>query len=138
MAKTKHNKAIARTIVGLGTLWAGAVIWASISGQSATVSAVEKTSLNDPVAAINSAAVLDNTNNAPAVVQNNNTPAANLPVSGVPAATNAVTAQPTPAATNTGTVAPTPAAPAPVITQAPVVTNQPVAAPAPRIRTRAS
>jgi hypothetical protein len=138
MANTKHNKAIARTIVGLGTLWAGAVIWASISGQSATVSAVEKTSLNDPIAAINSTAVLDSTNNTPAVVQSSSTPAVNLPVSRAPTVTNAVTAQPTPAATNTGAVASTPAAPAPAITQAPVVTNQPVLAPAPRIRTRAS
>jgi hypothetical protein len=138
MTNTKHNKAIARTIVGLGTLWAGAVIWASISGQSAAVSAIEKTSLNDPIAATNSAAVLDSTNNTHGVVQSNSTPAANLPVSVVPAVTNTVTAQPTPAAVNTGTVGSTPVTPAPAIIQAPVVTNQSVLAPAPRIRTRAS
>jgi hypothetical protein len=137
MVKNKHNKAIARTIVGLGTLWAGAVIWASISGQYSTVSALEKTSLSDPVAAINSAAVLDNSNNAPAVVQSNSTPAANLPVSGAPTVTNAVAAQP-PVAANSTAFVPAPAATAPAIAQAPVVTNQPVVAPAPRIRTRAS
>lgn len=138
MANTKHNKAIARTIVGLGTLWAGAVIWASISGQSATISAVEKTILNDPIAAINSAAVLDNTNNTSALVQSNSSPAVNQAVSGTPTVTNAVTAQPTPTAANTGTTASTPPAIAPAITQAPVMTNPPVLAPAPRIRTRAS
>lgn len=138
MAKTKHNKAIARTIVGLGTLWAGAVIWASISGQSAAVSAIENTSLNDPVAGLNRAAVLDNANSNPGIVQSNSTSGANLPASEAPTVTNAVTALPAPTTANTATVALTPAAPAPAIIQAPVVTNQPVVAPAPRIRTRAS
>jgi hypothetical protein len=136
MAKTKHNKAIARTIVGLGTLCAGAVIWASVSGQSAAISTIDKTSLSDPSSAINSAAILDNNNGPAAVVQSNSVSTTNLPVSGASAATNAVATQLTPATVNPGIAVTTTTVPA--ITQAPVVTNQPIAAPAPRIRTRAS
>jgi hypothetical protein len=50
MDRTKHHQVLAKTIIGLGTLWVGAVIWTSIAGQSQISSAAEQNNvLKTPV-----------------------------------------------------------------------------------------
>jgi hypothetical protein len=150
MAKTKRNKALARTIVGLGTLWAGAVIWASISGQTqAVTAAIEDTTLTDPILESSALVKLDNpidTQTVTPVVIVTPGPSAALttPAVAPPATSVAATTTTTPAQTavkpvqTTTTVTPSPTTVTPKITVTPTVTAKPVVTPTVKVKTRGS
>jgi hypothetical protein len=138
MANKGMNKTLTRSLVTLGTICAGAVIWGSVSGQfqSTPLVAQEYTApIADTTAA--SGVILDSTMTptlvptSPALASLIQTPpAANVPAPtvAVPAATTAPASQPV------GTAPPATTAAKPAVTAAPPVTVQVV----PKLKTRGS
>ena len=136
MANKKINKNLTRSLVALGTICAGAVIWGSVSGQfQSTPLAAQETAVVLPDTALSSGVKLDGTL-TPAITPANTTAA----TQSIPAVTPG--SAPAAAASTASAVASQPVVTVPPATTAakPAVTVAPPAAVqvVPKLRTRGS
>ena len=107
MDKNKYPKALARTIVGVGTVMAGVVIWASISGQTQpAANAIDQTAAIDPNFETKTGTAPDTSfqipktgSLTPTIAPATSTPTVSVPTTGAAASTPAQTAAPTTPAT---------------------------------------
>ena len=132
MANKKINKNLTRSLVALGTICAGAVIWGSVSGQfQSTPLAAQETAVVLPDTALSSSVKFDST--LTPVITPSSTAAATQTIPAVtpgpaPAAITPVASQPV------VTVPPATTAVKPAVTVAPPAAVQVV----PKLRTRGS